>query len=185
MATSRSLVLDTEDQTGKKSQKSFTAVNPDATINDMIGFAQLIVGLSTNTLKSSSYVEKTPLVAKATRNIILDSTSGQAADLTIDGLNVTIPSSAFTAQKDWYVSFGVKGTGVTSAQYSVTLPALNSRDAAAIGVDVTYAPGYSAALVAFSSLDETNEGLQTGEYKVLVHGDVTYEDEIITVTINE
>lgn len=180
MATSRSLVLETEDQTGQKAQKSFTAVNPDATINDMIGFAQLIVGLSTNTLKNSSYVEKTPLVAKSSRNITITN----ASDFTIDGFNLTISKSKFTPST-WQVFFGIAGTGVGATQYSVTTPTIDVEKNDALAIAITPDNSADKALVLLQAIDETITKLQTGEYKILVHGDATYDDEIITVTITE
>lgn len=182
MATSRSLVLDTEDQTGKKSQKSFTSVNPDATINDMIGFAQLIVGLSNNTLKNSSYVEKTPLVAKSSRNITISTT---ISGITIDGLNVTIPSSAFKENLNWQVDLTVAGTGVGSATYSITPPALSPASNANIVGLYFGANSANEAILYVEAEDGTNQDLMLGEYKVLVHGDATYEDEFITITVTE
>lgn len=180
----KALIINSTDQTGGKLQKTLTDVNPDATNAQLLGMAQGLNGLTSNTLVGATLVEKTELGGKSSRNITLANDWGA----TIQGLNVTIPKSAFTEQKNWLASFYIEGAGVTSAQYSVTLPTLRQgQDTDALGIAVipTSSSAINDAYVMIQALDASITNLQTGEFKVLVHGDATYEDEVITITVME
>ncbi len=77
------------------------------------------------------------------------------------------------------------GTGVGSATYSITPPALSPASNANIVGLYFGANSVSEAILYVEAEDGTNQDLMLGEYKVLVHGGDTYNDEIITVTITE
>ena len=81
MADKRSLIINSVDGNGNKNQQSFTDVNPNASNADLKTFADMIVGVTQDTLVSAAAVEKTELKTKQNPNFRLIDSSFSYSDV--------------------------------------------------------------------------------------------------------
>lgn len=102
-----SFTMTTESNLGKKSTKSVTNINPDATNGQLVALATALNNVTTNTLKSVAKVQKTELDGQYPSSdtiIQMDSEdTASAGVITITGHNVAVNAALIGTNKEAYL----------------------------------------------------------------------------------
>ena len=178
MANKHSLNVTTLDQTGKKSTKSVTDINPAATNTQLTNFANSLNGLTNNTYVNSAKVQVTDLGATPTlqRTVYLEWNGDRylISSDTVIPIALNYESDVTVFYTDYISSLYLDDATGTAGPFKCEFVAEGDMPEGHVGK------------VKVTSLDEEDEnGDPCGYLHIVIPGDETYAELDVSIKLKE